>query len=182
MLTETDFQRIFKNFGKIIYINKLVNGRVGNDGEDLDPPQPGALHEYKTAAMGAVDQAVSGDAQDWIAYLKMAKPLADSINTTVTNLTSLASQADGFVDAYLKSAVALELGLGTNANAQAVATELADKMDGTATVAPSGTAVGEPYTNVDGIWAYFFERFGVSLPVSNTPSIPDEYITSEVQA
>ena len=88
-----------------------------------------------------------------------------------THRTKTSRQADAAVDRLLQLSYAPSVGMPKSTTPAMAASQLASEMTANGVTADEGS---------EGFAAFFQARYGVALPVSSTPTIPDGWITGDV--
>ena len=165
------FQGVFKNLGKLIIVGRMVgNGYTDSQNAHV---QDADLTVYKVAAMGAVDQAVSGAAGDYTTYHEVMKPFADQVNAVVSSLDRLPAVVKAACENYLKKVVAIDVGLTSSATVAAIIAALSGEMH--------GATGGQVDVLPSGLFAnYFKDNWNGVIPTDADPAIPDSYVDIHV--
>jgi hypothetical protein len=157
--------RFFKVIGKVILYSQR------------GPAYSLALRKLMS---GVVDQTVTGLPEESDGIVKFINPLTGSINDVIKQLDAVPAAAAKHGGSYLKGlAPALELP-DTSSTSIVGAALIAEMNDQSETVMSKGA--GSPPANATG-FAWFFEKtWGITLPQSDTPTIPDAWIDDDVIA
>jgi hypothetical protein len=160
----SDYQLRFKKFGKFINLS-YVSG----------PP----VVTLKTAHAATVDQTSQTDQTvEFDVNDQIVTTLGSTVKSVAAQVQTIPAAAFTAADGFLKKFVAIkDLGLtGTPTNAQVGTALVASMTSAGATVAASGTNGA----NASGFAMFFANNWGIVLPQSGSPSIPDSYITATV--
>lgn len=167
-------QAIFKNIGKVIKLSQMAAGTSSVDGTS---------DEFKGAVMAAVDQATTGVAADYTTYQRVVAPFVVQVNNLTTSMDNFPAACKSTTETYLKQVVSVDVGLTSSASLASIGTALAAAFnaavadDGTTPAAAKLTPSGSTH---DGIAAYMFDNFAITLPQASGANIPDSYITDTV--
>jgi hypothetical protein len=161
-LTLADIQGHFRRFGKLIYISRVPDGWATS---------------LKRGCVALVDQTATFDVdplEEFDALTSVISPITAQARSLDVGITAFVKKARAGVGAYLQQFVAVDLGLQAGAADSLIGPALVTAMNAVgATVA---TLAGNP----TGVAAYFSDNFGITLPQSDSPNIPDSWIAETV--
>ena len=146
-------EEMLRIVGKVLYMRGI--------GEAVDTP----YH----AALSALIRQVSPRGMEAVDTLVPALGLGRNLTTHRTKTTR---HADATVDRLLQLSYAPSIGMPKSTTPAAVAAQLASEMTANGVTAGEGSE--------EGFAAFFQARYGVALPVSAAPTIPDGWITGDV--
>jgi hypothetical protein len=162
-LTLDEWTSRFKKFGKLIKASQFA--------------EPVAVQLMKTH-VALVDQPSTTDtSEEFDVNDQVVTPLGSSVRALRDNIVNFPAQVKSAADVFLRQFIALDLGLSRGASYTSINNAIRPQMLAVgATVAPSG----DNGSNADGIAMWFATNFAIVLPQSDTPSIPDSYVTDTV--
>lgn len=157
MSTSAEIQAAFKIFGKLLYLDSLVDPQV---------------LAYETGSMGLVDQAVSGQPAEKTAFREVCVATDKSVQGVTQTLTSVHDSVKTNVSAYLSKVLTLTTQLPVNTAPTTVIDGLIDDM----------TTEGETVLVGGAFYTYFNDTYGRQLPTatSGSETISDGWITAAV--
>ncbi|MEM8738070.1 MAG: hypothetical protein AAGG38_06280 [Planctomycetota bacterium] len=155
-LTNEQVTESFKIIGKLIFLSEIPG------------PQ---ITAFRKAAMGLVDQIVTGDADEFDYHSKIAIPMTTAVSTVNASLGEVPGSARGSIESYLSKFVAPLLGMASGTLATTVIDELIGSGLGIHTVLLNGE-----------FDSYFNSTWGKQLPTAEAgnETIDDSWVTSDV--
>lgn len=164
-LSLADFQNRFKRLGHLIFL--FQNAQSHSD----------ALKKIHIAFIDQVSQTYAGaedDSSEFDFADQCVNVLGAGVKAATDQITGLPGKARTAADTFLRRFVAPDIGQSSGTSYTTLGPALLNAMN--AVGATLATTTGNP----NGFAQWLSNQFAITLPTSDTPTIPDGWITDSV--